>query len=260
MVNGHFSFFTTRRRAIFAAVKLQVVIFNHNQRSTSETLLETLSESFDVALLDSGSRHEEVSPSTAIAVRNEGWSGCWNEAWRAFPEADAIWGIGGDCALLRPAAEYRSAIESAWPFGIWSPMIEGASHSYMRSGDEAGRIFSVKFLEGIAFAIARPVWQAACPFGIDNPIGHGEDLRACHASRRLMLLNLLDGRVTLAHPPSERYDREEAKRQMFEGLTRRLGPCWPDTLEWWWGKQVTFESNAISRVRLILGEKRLSKV
>lgn len=229
-------------------VQTKAVIFNHNQRQTSERLFKQLSGTFDTALFDSGSDPRAVSPLSTHCFDNIYWTGCWNKAWEIFADYDVIWGIGGDCTLKAEPKEYLQAIESILPFGTWSPVVSGRAHEYMQPQQADGKVYSVIYLEGIAMAITRPLWNAIDGFDPLNYIGHAQDLVSCFYSRAKDMKNILDGRVEVFHPPSAQYDLEEARVLMFEALEREFGKNWSDVMDWWWGRKITFNSNTISRV------------
>jgi hypothetical protein len=237
---------------------IKAVIFNHNQRETSEALLKGLSESFDTALFDSGSIESQVSSHSTHVFENLYWTGCWNKCWELFPDFDVIWGIGGDCTLRSAPRDYSRAIESLWPFGTWSPVVGGRAHEYMQPTKANRGIYSVTYLEGIGMAISRPLWSILGGFDRQNYIGHAQDLISCFVSRAHDLKNILDGRVELFHPASSQYDLEEARVLMFEALERRFGKNWSDVMDWWWGRRISFESNAVSVIELINGVKNYS--
>ncbi len=237
-------------------MKIKAVIFNHNQRQTADVLFERLSTEFDTALFDSGSDTDQVSPHTTEAFENLYWTGCWNKACEIYSAYDVIWGLGGDCSLENPPEQYRQAIESAFPFGLWSPTVSGRAHDYMQPRLAIGRIFSVHYLEGMAFAISKELRDASAPFDARDYIGYSHDRRLSFVSRQLRLKNILDGRVTVNHPPSEKYDREEAKKLMEASLSASFGPDWADTLDWWPQRTVSFLGNAISEVIIADSTKR----
>lgn len=232
------------------APSIKAVIFNHNRRESAELLFQQLSSAFDTALFDSGSREDQVCSSTTHLFENLYWTGCWNRAMSLYREYDVVWGIGGDCTLLGSAAEHRMALESAFPFGTWSPAISGRAHEYMKPPVGYPKLFSVKYLEGIAFALSKELRDKIGEFDSVNQIGHGHDLLACFMAREHRLKNFLDARVALSHPPSADYDLSLAKDQMFSFFSRAVGPDWCDTLDWWWGRRISFFSNTVSEVTI----------
>jgi hypothetical protein len=234
---------------------VKVVVFNHNQKDTAEKLYADLKPVFDVSLFDSGSAPEHVSNLTTHSFENLYWTGCWNKAWELFGDSDVIWGIGGDCQLKSPPPRYKSAIESIYPFGTWSPAVQGIAHAYMQPDTAAGNIFSVAHLEGMAFAISRDLWQQVGPLDSENYIGYGNDLLCCFYARRSNLKNILDGRVELFHPPSSQYDQLVARNLMNDSMKRRFGDDWNDVIDWWWGRQISFKSNSVSRIELDGGSR-----
>lgn len=239
-------------------MKIKAVVFNHNQGQTAGALFEQLHKTFDSALFDSGSDAEQVSPQSTHRFENLYWTGCWIKAFELFGEYDVIWGIGGDCYLNSSPEEYLRAMESAYPFGLWSPCISGHSHDYMQPKLALGRIFSVLFLEGMGFAISKELWAAASPLDVGDYIGYSHDRRLSYLSRQLGLKNILDGRVELQHPPSDSYDREHARTLMDRSLTKLYGPDWCETFDWWPQRTVSFMGNAVSVVALDDGVKKFS--
>jgi|AGTN01.1.fsa_nt_gi hypothetical protein len=238
-------------------MKIKTVIFNHNQCETAEPLFHQLSTVFDTALFDSQSDQGQVSSFTTHHFDNLYYTGCWNKAFELFPDFDVIWGIGGDCSLKCRPEEYRQAIESIYPFGLWSPTISGRAHDYMRPELALKRIFSVLFLEGMAMAISKELWTAVEPLDPVDFIGYSHDRRLSYLSRQMKLKNILDGRVELYHPPSESYDKEQAKQLMDKSLTEIFGPEWSDTLDWWPERRLSFLANAVSQVVLSDGARKL---
>lgn len=233
-------------------MKVKVVIFNHDQKTSAEKLFEALRPHFDVALFDSGSVEEQISPLSTDRFDNLFWPGCWNKAWELFPEYDVIWGIGGDCELRSQPIEFKRAIESAYPFGIWSPAITGRVAEYMAvevgtvavddveayrvvtdsiaASDNvaaaAGYVARVKYVEGIAFAISRQLWETTGIFDRKNYIGWGQDIIKCHQSTENGMSNLIDFRVQLFHPPSDRYNNTTARVLMVACMRKHLGADW----------------------------------
>lgn len=178
---------------------------------------------------------------------------------RLFGDSDVVWGIGGDCTLDHDPERIREAMETAFPFGTWSPAINGRAHEYMKPPVGYAKVFSVRYLEGIAFAISQPLWKIIEQFDPVNYIGHGHDLRACFLARETRMKNILDGRVSLSHPPSSDYDLELARVQMFESLNRTVGNDWSDSMEWWWGKRISFLSNVVSEISLEGGVRKFHR-
>lgn len=233
-------------------MKVKVVIFNHDQRPSAEKLVEALDPHFDVALFDSGSAEEQISPLSTERFENIYWTGCWNKAWELFPEYDVIWGIGGDCELRSQPIDFKRAIESAYPFGIWSPAITGRVAEYMAvevgnaavdnveayrvDADSiavsdsvtasAGNVATVKYVEGIAFAISKQLWETTGIFDRKNYIGWGQDIVKCHQSTEHGMSNLIDSRVQLFHPPSDRYNNMTARLLMVACMRKHLGADW----------------------------------
>lgn len=238
-------------------MKIKVVVFNHNQRKTADQLFSQLSTVFDTALFDSQSERGQISSFTTHSFPNLYYTGCWNKAFELFPDCDVVWGIGGDCSLKSAPAEFREAIETIYPFGLWSPTISGHAHDYMRPELAARRIFSVLYLEGMAFAISKELWTAVGPLDANDFIGYSHDRRLSYSSRQMKLKNILDGRVELHHPPSDSYDRAEAKRLMDKSLCEIFGPDWSDTLDWWPERRQSFLANAVSQVVISDGKRKL---
>lgn len=236
-------------------IAVKAVVFNHNRRNTAEALFHNLKDVFDTALFDSGSDADQISLHTTHAFPNLYWTGCWNKAFEEFPEADVIWGIGGDCTLTAAAPEYLRSIETLYPFGLWSPVFSGRAHSYMQYEGKGKHAYTVQIMEGIAFAISRELREKFGSFDSENYLGHGQDLYVSHVSRQHNLKNIIDTSVTLSHPPSDDYDNLVARSLMFNSMSKLLGEDWQDIIDWWWGRSVSFEANAISRITLKDGQK-----
>jgi|AGTN01.1.fsa_nt_gi hypothetical protein len=210
-------------------MRVKAVIFNHDQKGSAEKLFEALEPQFDMALFDSGSSQDQISTLSTDKFDNIYWTGCWNKAWELFPDYDVIWGIGGDCELRSQPAQFKKAIESAYPFGIWSPAISGRVAEYMTV--PADDIVSVKYVEGIAFAISKSLWQATGIFDRKNYIGWGQDIIKCHQSVQQGMSNLIDARVQLFHPPSDRYNNMTARLLMVACMRKHLGDDWASVNE-----------------------------
>jgi hypothetical protein len=205
-------------------MKIKAVIFNHNQLDTAHQLYCALQPHMDTTLIDSGSDKDQISSLTAHAFDNLYWTGCWNKSWELFDDYDVIWGIGGDCELRTEPAWIKRAIESAYPFGVWSPAICGRVADYMKIQPDS--LVRVNFIEGIAIAISKSLWQKAGAFDRKNRIGWGQDIIMCHRSRELGMSNLIDGRVQLFHPPSYQYNHTSARLQMMAAIRKVFGDGW----------------------------------
>lgn len=202
-------------------MKVKVVVFNHNQLATAEKLYSSLSECFDVALLDSGSNSEQLSSATTHSFKNLFWTGCWNKSWELFADYDVIWGVGGDCTLGSSPADFKEAIHSVPAFGIWSPAIIEHSMDHMKLSEP--KVLSVKFVEGIAFALSKNLWTEVGRFDPKNYFGWGLDAIHSYFSHCRGMRNILDGRVQMNHAPSDRYNHKTAEMLMFATMKQSLG-------------------------------------
>jgi len=204
----------------------------HDKPDSSALLREKLSEAFAVTLFDSGS--EKCPPKNPdVVFPNLYWTGCWNQAIHCFPDCDALWVIGGDVSLVEPAHVYRESIESAMPFGCWSPAIKGRCRPLMSVDHVMGRPWSVWHLEGVAMAVSRQLINVIDRLPSINKFGWGLDIWLCWRSWTAQMRNVLDGRVTLVHPEHCGYDGGAAMREMGEFLKSEIGPRWRDELRYW---------------------------
>lgn len=208
------------------APKILVVILSHNQPASVDALYQSLHEVFDIAILDSGSIDDKHPASPHISCPNLYWGGCWTESIRRWgAHYDLLWIIGGDVTLQNDPRAYLDAITTAWPFGAWSPAINGRRREIMAPHAARG-LTPVHQLEGIAFAVNTAALIPTNGFPEALNLGWGCDIIACHQARKLGLRVLLDGRVTLHHPPGIGYSQTAARAQMDTYLPSAYGPDW----------------------------------
>jgi hypothetical protein len=212
--------------AIFASMKVKAVIMSHNTPVTTRALYEALSPVFDVMVMDSGSDEGQSPECPAERYANLYYTGCWNEAMRRFGDYDVVWMIGGDVKLENSPREYRDAILSALPFGIWSPVISGHCREVGAKKMAWGRVFNVYHLEGIAMAISGDMVRHIGSIPGCNRLGWGIDIWLSWIGWSTGRRNILDGRVSLFHPEGCGYSREQARKEMGEFLEMAVGPNW----------------------------------
>lgn len=208
-------------------MKVKVVIMSHNTPHTTKALYDLLSVVFDVTVFNVGSR-EGMNPVCPYELYpNLYYTGCWREAMRRFGHYDALWVIGGDVTAQNTALEYWYAIETAMPFGLWSPSIDGHSREVMSKKHANGKILNVYHLEGIAFAMSKHMMrQISYDIPRGNVLGWGVDIWMSWEGWRSGQNNVLDGRVSLQHPLKCGYCQQSAKTEMKEFLESVMGPQW----------------------------------
>jgi GT2 family glycosyltransferase len=198
----------------------------------ADSLFEKLSAGFDeVYLFDSGSTPDNIPKHVTHAFDNIYWAGACNKAMELFGDYDIIWFLGDDIGLEAPAAKYREAMESAMPFGCWSPCINGRSHPFMQASNYThGNPMSVRNIEGqaIAFsgALARAIGKK-----LEVPTqGFGQDFWLCYKARQLGMCNIIDGRITMFHPPEITYDENKFHNQMDVEFSKVYGADFRQTI------------------------------
>lgn len=210
-------------------MKIKVVIMSHDAPMTTKALYDLMAGTLDVTVMNVGSSEGKGPPCPADLYPNLYYTGCWRESMMRFGEYDVVWIIGGDVTAENTAAEYREAIETAMPFGIWSPAFHGYCREVMSAPKAAGRALNVFHLEGIAMAISRDMMEQ---IGGDIPggsvLGWGIDLWLSWAGWSTARRNVLDGRVSMRHPEGCGYSREAARREMDEFMEVAVGSNWKE--------------------------------
>ena len=212
-------------------MRIKAVIMSHDTPKTTKSLYDLLHGTFDVTVFNVGS-HEGMSPSCPVDLYpNLYYVGCWREAMRRFGDYDVVWVIGGDVTAENSASEYKEAIETAMPFGTWSPTINGYCREVMSKNRAKGRVLNVFHLEGIASAISQDMMRMIdwdIPDG--SKLGWGIDLWMSWMGWSIMSRNILDGRVSLKHPESCGYSRQSARMEMNGFLENAVGSDWDKEL------------------------------
>jgi glycosyltransferase involved in cell wall biosynthesis len=211
-----------------APIKIKVVILNHNKPETSEILYQKLSEVFeDIEFIDSGSDKDKIPKSITLKFPNIYWEGAWSYVMSHSKEADVIWVLGGDIKLLDAPLVYKKAIEAAYPFGCWSPSIEGRAHDFMLSKYYWGQRKSVKNVEGMALAVSNKLLEhIGRKFELTTKYGFGQDFWLCAKSLEFGLTNYIDGSVKVFHPEEIGYNESEALDLMEDAFGRAYGPSY----------------------------------
>jgi len=207
-----------------AGPKVKVVILNHNNPENSDRLYEQLSEAFDdIEIWDSGSDGDKIPIHVSKAYGNIYWAGCWNEIMATCSDYDAVWMLGDDIKLKSKPKQYREAMESALPFGCWSPCVEGRAKPFMQARHyKDNRPRKVKNMEGMAMAVSGELMKLAVSLP-EGSRGYGQDLWLCHMARKNELKNVIDGRVRVHHPQEVRYDDSEFVKEMEETFGKMFG-------------------------------------
>jgi hypothetical protein len=223
-------------------LKIKVVVIHHEQPENADKLYEDLCQGFDdVELMDCGSCKEKVPKNLTVSLGNVYWQGAWKEAMRRWgKDYDVVWVVGGDITLKQTAVDYRTAIEGAYPFGCWSPAIEGRAHPFMLAQNSCERN-RVRNIEGMALAVSSLLlWEIGGEFELDTKYGFGQDYWLCARARENRLANYIDGTVVVYHPERVGYSEEEAHDRFNRVFTERYGVHFRDTL---FGYNEGFEGN-----------------
>lgn len=224
--------------------RIKVVVLNHNRPHNADLLFEKLSGAFDdVELMDSGSDSDKIPMNMTVSLPNVYWEGAWLESMRRWSEYDAIWVVGCDITLKLSPSEYRNAIETSLPFGVWSPCVEGRAHPFMLESNYAGKPVGVKNVEGISFAVSGELIRSVGKkFEVYTKIGFGQDYWMCAMARQRGMKNVIDGRVSIIHPESIGYSENEAHAIFDEVFSKRYGVNFRRTL---FDYQESFEGNLL---------------
>lgn len=212
--------------------RVKVVVLHHNQPEQADALYGTLAGAFDgVELLDCGSDPDKVPMHLTVSLPNVYWEGAWLEAMERWKDCDVIWVVGADIQLDEDAASYRRAIETAMPFGCWSPAIHGRAHPFMHPELYAGQCKRVKNVEGMALAVSGKLVRAmGAKFDVSTKIGFGQDYWLCAKARQRKMPNYVDGSVTVHHPAAIGYNEQEAHDLMEQAFSERFGANFRRTL------------------------------
>jgi hypothetical protein len=213
-------------------VKVKAIVLHHNKPENAEKLFFLLLSAFDdVEVWDSGSDPDKLPKCPYVGFPNIYWTGAWNEAMARYRDRyGAVWILGCDIDLLHHVGAYRAAIESAMPFGCWSPCIQGRAHPFMLHERYGGKPRSVKNVEGMAMACSGQLMREVVRLVDGSPLGYGQDFWFCHRARKMGLRNVIDGRVRIYHPPGRGYDDGEALVQMERAFGRIGGPNFRQTI------------------------------
>lgn len=222
------------------AKRIKAIILHHANPENCEKLRAALAPAFDVEIWDSGSPSDKIPVGVDRAFGNIYWTGAWNEIMRTFSDYDAVWMLGCDIELRKPARHYLDAIKSAMPFGVWSPAIEGRAHPFMLARNCRGTAVSVRNIEGMCLALSGELMREVKTLVEGSPIGFGQDFWLCWRSRQLGMKNILDGRVVVYHPSEIGYNEHEAHDQMEMAFGKLYGPNFRQTI---FEYDETFEGN-----------------
>lgn len=227
-----------RYREATGGLDIRVVVMSHNTPDTATELWRRLSGEFDVTVIDSGSDPDKRPDCRHLDFPNLYWTGCWNKALEMFGDSDVLWVLGGDVELRSDPAEYRRAIEDCWPFGAWSPGIEGRCRPMMMRSHAEEVPAVMHQVEGIAFAVDTRFLKGLGGFPKELRLGWGCDVWFCWKAREAGRQLVLDGRVGLRHPPEQGYETNEAMAEFRAFFAKEVGG------EWW--KAVHHESDTFA--------------
>ena len=205
-------------------MRIKVAVLNHNEPERTERIHGFLQGGFDeVEIIDSGSDPDKVPAGVTIALPNVYWTGAWNELLTRYSDWDAIWMLPDDIEFKNSVDEYRQAIETAMPFGCWSPCIEGRAHPFMKAENFVdGLPMEVINSEGMALAVSGELAREVQHL-VEGSAGYGQDFWLCFRSRKMGLRNILDGRVRIFHEEEVRYDDQKWLEEMNEVFGRLYG-------------------------------------
>ena len=205
-------------------VSIKVIILHHNNPENTDKLYAELSTAFDsVEVWDSGSDPHQIPKSITHTFGNIYWEGAWQEAMRSYSDFDVVWILGCDIKLKSTAERCRQAIESSFPFGCWSPVIDGRAHPFMLEEHYKRKRQGVKNVEGMALAVSGKLLSKLGDFEVKTKIGFGQDYWLCAMARREKMRNYIDGRVAVIHPASIGYDESEAHDKMEKAFSAKYG-------------------------------------
>jgi hypothetical protein len=230
---------------------IKVVVISHNQPESVDRLYGQLSKGFDdVEVWDTASDPDKVPINITISDENVSWEGVWAKAMQIYGDYDALWILGGDISLENDASEYAEAIESAMEFGCWSPAIRGRAHPFMLADSYGDEMVSVRNIEGMALAVSGElIRRIGGKFEVSTEIGFGQDYWLCHAARKNGMRNIIDGRVTVNHPPGIGYDEGAAHDAMERVFSERYGADFRRTV---FEYDQTYEGNLVKEERKML--------
>ena len=237
-------------------VNIKVVVIHHNTPETADALHEALSEGFEeVELMDCGSDPDKIPTRLTLPLPNVYWEGAWEEAMRRWGHYDVVWVLGGDIVATMSAHRYRKAIEDAWPFGCWSPAINGRAHPFMQAPNYKLKRRRVVNIEGMALAVSGDLIRLiGRRFEVSTKVGFGQDFWFCAMARGEGMANYIDGTVEVHHPEGIGYNEGEAHDLMDKAFTERFGPDFRLTL---FKYAQDFERNLLETD---MGEKKLTIV
>mgnify|MGYP006282510871 CR=1 FL=1 len=241
--------------AIPSKLNVKAVVLHHNTPETADALFEKLSDAFDVELVDSGSSPDKTPVNMTVSLPNVYWEGVWEEAMRRWGHYDVLWVIGGDVSLCAEAAEYRDAIERAYPFGCWSPAVNGRAHPFMQASEGDGTLARVVNVEGMAMAVSGELARAVGRrFEVSTKVGFGQDFWLCAKARGEGMPNYVDGTVEVFHPHPIGYDEGDAHSRMDVAFGARFGPDYRRTL---FSYREDFQGNLFKETQ-DMGDKKLT--
>lgn len=210
--------------------RIKAVVMCHNTPDSTDELYRRMFGSLDVTVFDSGSDEDKRPKCPAERLPNLYWTGCWLEAMRRWGDVDFLWVVGGDVSLESDPRSYADAMASMRGHNVacWSPVVNGRAHDYMQAAKAKGRVWSVYRLEGQAMALSGEMMgRIGRKFPPGNKLGWGIDVWLCWKAWTSGMRNVLDGRVSVAHPDGTGYDVNEAARQCECFLYSVVGPRWP---------------------------------
>jgi GT2 family glycosyltransferase len=241
------------------SLRIKVVVLHHGMPEKADDLRCLLAEEFDgVELIDCGSTPDKMPSWVTVALPNVYWQGAWAEAMKLWSDWDVIWMLGADVLLLDSPEVYREAMEKAWPFGCWSPAVQGRAHPFMLSENyEDGACRRVKNVEGMAMAVSGNLIRTiGGKFELDTKYGFGQDYWLCAKARQGGIPNYIGG-GKIYHPPGVGYNESEAHDLMEKAFSKAYGVDFRKTL---FEYDSSFQGNLEGKENLRMQAKRLKLV
>ena len=210
-------------------MNIKTVIMCHNTPVSTKKLYKQLSEVGHVDVFDSGSDKDKKPDCPCETFENLYWTGCWKEAMKRYGDSDFLWVLGGDVLLENETWTYYEIMEDAikYNIGLWSPAVNGSCRGVMSKNTAKGKAWSVYHVEGIAMAASKRLMEEmGRDFPPGNKLGWGVDVWMSMVGWEKGMMNIIDGRVSIAHPFVRGYDSQRAWDEMSLYMENVLGKEW----------------------------------
>jgi len=204
-----------------------VAIVNHDCNEGAAALVQGFRPHGPVAAIDSGSRleprHEALFD---VRLPNVYYVGLLNEAVRLARlrgERRALYFVCSDVRFRDCGAALRRAEEAFRDprIGVYAPSATASSHAQMRWRG-SGRLRPAIFVEGFCFAARLALLEEMTPVDTSvNRIGWGLDVYLGFLALRRGMRSVVDDRITVEHPRTSGYARQEARSQRDRWFERQ---------------------------------------